>query len=369
MCVESESMRYNPSNKYSPLSMSHLHIVVPRNVPPENFLTVPETQKVRRTGVMRCVLIPVLVLIMVSGLLSCIIYEYHKKQVWTENHVHNEKEVLTENHVHGDLQVLTKNHIHDDKTALAENHVHDDPFISYRYREVSVDGNTTLYLRTPVVSPCSLSPCQGGGSCEPHDGTFTCYCVGGRGGQFCEKMMVGHSGHMVAHFSGQSYVRIRSVATGGPRTSIRIKIRPAMRDGVILYSSMYPGHNLSLALLGGHVQFRYHLGEDHLVLQSPQQVSLGSWHNLVLHTYHGDAMLKVDSDDPVMGSLEAGRITGLGAELVIGGVEGQEGYRGCLAGLKIGHQPVSLVSHREPLLVEREGVGECGDRGDKDYHT
>ena len=26
-------------------------------------------------------------------------------------------------------------------------------------------------------SPCSTSPCGGGGTCEEHDGTFTCYCT------------------------------------------------------------------------------------------------------------------------------------------------------------------------------------------------
>ena len=36
---------------------SHACILVPRNVPPENFLTVPELQGARRTGVRRCVMV------------------------------------------------------------------------------------------------------------------------------------------------------------------------------------------------------------------------------------------------------------------------------------------------------------------------
>ena len=31
-------------------------------------------------------------------------------------------------------------------------------------------------------SPCASSPCEGGGTCEEHDGTFTCYCRGGKAG-------------------------------------------------------------------------------------------------------------------------------------------------------------------------------------------
>merc|ERR1719499_2791644 len=127
---------------------------------------------------------------------------------------------------------------------------------------------------------------------------------------------------------------MRSVPTVGPRTSVRIKIRPARTDGVILYSSLDNRGNLSLVLVQGHVQFRYHLGGDHLVLQSPYQVSPATWHSLVLQTYHGDAMLKLDSHDPVLGSLQASIFAGLGQEVVIGGSgEVHQGFIGCLKDL------------------------------------
>ena len=122
-----------------------------------------------------------------------------------------------------------------------------------------------------------------------------------------------HRGQLVAQFSGQSYVKLRSVATAGPRTSISLQMRTSSKDGVILFSSLDSDQNsgnLSLSLVGGHVQFRYHLGEDHLVLQSPYQVTLGSWHNLVLQTYHGDAMFKLDTKEPVLGSLQGGKLAG-----------------------------------------------------------
>jgi len=148
-----------------------------------------------------------------------------------------------------------------------------------------------------------------------------------------------------------------------------VKFRPARKDtGVILYSSLESGQdtgNLSLALVQGHVQFRYHLGGDHHVLQSPYLVSPGSWHSLVVQTYHGDAMLQLDSQDPVLGSLQAGRFAGLGQEVVIGGGVAVPGFRGCIKDLKFGHQAVSLVSRAEPLLIDRKGVGNCrsGRRG------
>ena len=33
---------------------------------------------------------------------------------------------------------------------------------------------------------CSSNPCQDGGTCEDHDGTFTCFCSENRSGRFCQ---------------------------------------------------------------------------------------------------------------------------------------------------------------------------------------
>ena len=340
--------------KYSTLSRSRTYIVVPRDVPPENFLSVPETQKERKTGLVRCVLIPVLVLLVIAGLLSglgCLVYGYLGKQEtikWTGRGEH-------------------------DEYLASSKHQGDEPSAAYEYTQLTVDQNTTLYLRKPVPSSCSSSPCLGGGSCESHDGTFTCYCVVGRWGQFCEKVVKrSPRGRMVAQFSGQSYVKLRSVGTVGPRTSIRLKFRTFRKDGVILFSSLDSDQsrgNLSLSLVGGHVQFRYHLGEDHLSLQSPYQVTLVSWHNLVLQTYHGDGMLKLDTQQPILGSLQGGKLDGLGSEVFIGGVYQsgivKHGLRGCVKDLKFGHRAVSLVSSVEPLRIEEMGVGECEDKEEK----
>ena len=47
---------------YATLSRSRTYIMVPRDVPPENFVTVQETRKVERVGLARCLLPPCLVL-------------------------------------------------------------------------------------------------------------------------------------------------------------------------------------------------------------------------------------------------------------------------------------------------------------------
>ena len=211
--------------------------------------------------------------------------------------------------------------------------------------------------------PCSISPCLGGGSCESHDGTFTCYCLPGRTGKFCEKV-VKRADIVTAGFTGQSFVLISSPKYSGPRTSVRIKFKPHSRDGVILFSSLDSDQvlgNLSLSLVEGHVQLRYHEDDRQITLQSSSIIHLGYWHSLTLHTYHGDVMMQVEGEEPIVATFKQGKIAGLGGSVYIGGVtaESSENFRGCLADLTVGHHPVSLVSPVEPALREAVGIVDC----------
>ncbi len=38
-------------------------------------------------------------------------------------------------------------------------------------------------------SPCYENPCEGNGTCEEHDGTFTCFCTSDRTGNRCERTL------------------------------------------------------------------------------------------------------------------------------------------------------------------------------------
>ena len=41
----------------------------------------------------------------------------------------------------------------------------------------------------PGPGPCASHPCYGGGTCEEHDGTFTCFCPSDRTGDRCERRL------------------------------------------------------------------------------------------------------------------------------------------------------------------------------------
>ena len=211
--------------------------------------------------------------------------------------------------------------------------------------------------------PCSSSPCLGGGSCESHDGTFTCYCTEGRTGQFCEKA-VDKADIQTAGFTGQSFVMIKNPAMTGPRSSVVMRFKPLKEDGVIMFSTSdndQSVRNISLSLRSGFVEFRYKEPSGHLTLLSSSRIVPGYWHSLSLHTYHGDAMLQLDQEDPVLGTFGRGKISGLGPRVNIGGKtpESADGYHGCVSHLRLGQHSVSFNSPRGSLLLESEGLTSC----------
>jgi len=72
----------------------------------------------------------------------------------------------------------------------------------------------TVWLRT-VYSPisvesqslCHPNPCHGGGTCEEHDGVFTCYCPEGFTGSQCQHDVT-KTNISVASFVGDSLVGV-----------------------------------------------------------------------------------------------------------------------------------------------------------------
>ena len=188
-----------------------------------------------------------------------------------------------------------------------------------------------------------MSPCLGSGStCESHDNTFTCYCSTGRTGKFCEKL-VDQADLAVASFTGRSLVTLRSPPSPGPAGSLALSVRPAkLRDCDLVTTEQF-----SLSLESGYVVLK---SDGRLILRTPRPLTEGRWQELLLKTYRGDARLSVEGE-AVQGE---GLAAGGWQELEVG-----RGWRGCVKGLVVGHQPLSLVSRGEPFLLHREGLEEC----------
>ena len=214
-------------------------------------------------------------------------------------------------------------------------------------------------MRDTSLSPCSHSPCQAGGTCESHDGTFTCHCPRDRAGQFCQTVLVTGESE-VSGFTGQSRVSVLRPdhKTPGPRYSVSFRFKPVSGEGVLLHS----GHTI-IALHNGHLQFSH--GDDvssGLVLQSSQPVTLNSWHHLNIQTYHNDVLLVLEDTERLMGRYEEGKLKTLAETVHLGSLGGEEGvslpgYTGCLSELVIAGASVSL----EQDVMEKRDVVQCGE--------
>ena len=114
---------------------------------------------------------------------------------------------------------------------------------------------------TEGSGPCQNNPCQGGGMCEEHDGTFTCFCTSDRTGDRCEKELSEHD-IKIAKFSRHSFVELQPLKNGDHKISIDIEFHPSRKksnghtqnveDGILLYAHQNPnadGDFISLAIV------------------------------------------------------------------------------------------------------------------------
>lgn len=209
-----------------------------------------------------------------------------------------------------------------------------------------------------MTDPCSRSPCEGGGTCESHDGTFTCFCTKQRSGQYCEiELGPGDRGH-VTGFTGQSRLSLRRAEqkSHSPSYSVSFKLKPVSGEGVVLHS----GQTI-IALHNGHLQFSHgHNVSSGLVVQSSSPVTLNTWLQVEIQTYHSDVMLVLEHTERLRGRYEDGRLETLAETLHLGAMGGGDGsslpgFTGCLSELLIAGTPVSLQHN----IIEARDLVEC----------
>ncbi len=88
--------------------------------------------------------------------------------------------------------------------------------------------------------PCSPDPCSSGGTCEAHDGTFSCLCPPGRAGERCQRAVdplgAGAAGVGFAAAAG-SAAALETPQDAVSRWEVEAELRPlGGGDGVVLYA-------------------------------------------------------------------------------------------------------------------------------------
>jgi len=107
---------------------------------------------------------------------------------------------------------------------------------------------------------CQQNPCQGGGLCEEHDNTYTCFCTADRTGERCEKKL-SEEDLKIVHFDGQAFVELIPMKNVDHKVSIDLEFRVdrvlgkhGVPDGILVYAHQNPnadGDFISLAIVEG----------------------------------------------------------------------------------------------------------------------
>ncbi|KAL9825380.1 LOW QUALITY PROTEIN: basement membrane-specific heparan sulfate proteoglycan core protein [Geothlypis trichas] len=253
---------------------------------------------------------------------------------------------------------------------------------------------------------CQDRPCQNGGVCQDDEsGTYVCRCPHGFTGSNCEYSQALHchpeacgpDATCVNRPDGQGYtcrchlgktgerctegevVNVPSFDEEGafvsypPLTNVHHELRleveflPLAPDGLLLFSAgkAAPVEDyVALAMIGGHLEFRYELGSGPAVLRSAEPVALGQWHWVTAERVNKDGTLVVDDAAPVKRS-SPGKSQGLNlrSPLYLGGTEPplrpptNASFCGCIGEVSVSGK----LELRERFLRSR-GVRPCGLR-------
>lgn len=129
-------------------------------------------------------------------------------------------------------------------------------------------------------------------------------------GRLCETEVI-HRQYDIPAFHGRSYVRLRPLKAYH-KLSMEMEFKSYSDDGILIYDQQKSdgqGDFVSLALVGGFVEFRYNLGNGPVVIRSLDKIQIGKFHRVVLKRYHRDGILKLDDAEDVggqaVGSLKA----------------------------------------------------------------
>ncbi|XP_046324592.1 basement membrane-specific heparan sulfate proteoglycan core protein isoform X2 [Marmota monax] len=284
-------------------------------------------------------------------------------------------------------------------------------------RELRIQGEETIFqdlnLTAHGISHCPTCrdrPCQNGGQCQDSESSsYVCVCLSGFTGSRCEHSQALHChpeacgpdatcvnrpdgrGYTCRCHLGRSGVRCEEgVTVTTPSMSgagsylalpaltnthhelrLDVEFKPLAPEGILLFSGGKAGpveDFVSLAMVGGHLEFRYELGSGLAVLRSPEPLALGRWHRASAERLNKDGGLRVDGGRPVLRS-SPGKSQGLNLHtlLYLGGVEPSvplspaanvsAHFRGCVGEVSVNGKRLDLTYS----FLGSRGIGQCYD--------
>ncbi|XP_015598499.1 agrin isoform X2 [Cephus cinctus] len=228
---------------------------------------------------------------------------------------------------------------------------------------------------TEEFRACLSYPCHMSSTCiDLPSATFVCVCRPNYTGLLCDEEM-NKRDYEVPSFDGKSYVRMNRLKAYH-KFSIEVEFKTYADNGIILYNQQKKdgtGDFVSLAIVDGHVQFRYNLGNGAVILTSSERVSMKTFHRIAAKRYHKDGVLIFNDGEDVAGqsqgmlkSLDLNQDTFVGHvptnyTKVYENIGTSHGLLGCIRKLKINRIPVDLHMGQDKDILETYRVKECGE--------
>ncbi|XP_049631522.1 basement membrane-specific heparan sulfate proteoglycan core protein [Suncus etruscus] len=215
---------------------------------------------------------------------------------------------------------------------------------------------------------CHPEACGPEATCvnRPDGRGYTCRCHLGRSGMKCEEGVTVTTPSM----SGTgSYLTMPALTNTHHELRLDVEFKPLAPNGLLLFSGGKSGpveDFVSLAMVGGHLEFRYELGSGLAVLRSPEPLALGRWHRASAERLNKDGSLRVNGGHPVLRS-SPGKSLGLNLHtlLYLGGVEPSvplppatnisAHFQGCLGEVSVNGKRLDLTYS----FLGSRGIGQC----------
>ncbi|KAM7099387.1 agrin isoform 1-T1 [Molossus nigricans] len=159
-------------------------------------------------------------------------------------------------------------------------------------------------------NPCEPNPCHGAAPCRVlPGGEAACDCPLGRGGALCQTVSERNDPRpFLADFNGFSYLELKGLQTFerdlGEKMVLEVVFLARGPSGLLLYNGQKTdgrGDFVSLALHGGHLEFRYDLGKGAAVIRSKEPVVLGTWTRVSLERNGRKGAMRVGDGPRVLG--------------------------------------------------------------------
>lgn len=215
---------------------------------------------------------------------------------------------------------------------------------------ISLQENSILGPASLMMYPtCQGNICKNYAKCSIENSLVKCHCPLGFIGKSCDKVRR----VKYPQFSGvDSFLALPRLTNGYKEFEISVKFKPSSDSGLLLFTSEHPtgkGDFFSLALVNGHVEFRFDCGTGPAIIQSPNKVKIGQWNQVKAKRMENQGWLWMNSHGPISGLTQGAytRIT-LRTELYLGGhrsmssiqtrVNTRGGFRGCVQSLIFNQQ-------------------------------